>query len=127
MGKHKNPITLAFLGLLRERGKMYNFQVEEEYPLIKAVFFADIVYMLPSYDQPIISFEVESSPASYVSKNAAKYFATSSSEVPKPWHHFVVILNGTLQPSDKKSLECITEKHNVRIFENILVDKKEHE
>src|SRR3990170_2903475 len=30
MGKHKNPITLAFLGLLRERGKMYNFQVEKK-------------------------------------------------------------------------------------------------
>lgn len=126
MGKHKDPITLKFLGLLRERGTMYNFSVEEEYPLIKGMFFADTVYMLPSHNQPIISFEVESSPTSYVLKNAIKYFATNSMEVPKPWHHFVVILNGELPASDKKSLESVTKNHNVHVFENVLVDKKEH-
>jgi hypothetical protein len=126
MGKHKNPITLEFLGLLRERGNMHNFSVEEEYPLIKGMFYADIVYMLPSYNQPIISFEVESKPTSYAFKNAIKYFATDSTEVPKPWHHFVVILSGVLSPSDRKSLESVTRNHNVHIFENILVDKKEH-
>lgn len=126
MGKHKNPITLNFLGLLRERGIMYNFSVEEEYPLMKGMFFADIVYMLPSDNQPIISFEVESSPTSYVLKNATKYFATNSTEVPKPWHHFVVILNGVLHASDKKTLESVTKNHNVHVFENVLIDKKEH-
>src|SRR4030042_2228812 len=124
MGKHKNPIALKFLGLLRERGIMYDFSVEEEYPLIKGMFFADIVYMLPSYYQPIISFEIESSPTSYVLKNAIKYFATNSTEVPKPWHHFVVILTGALHASDKKSLESVTKNHNVHVFENVLVDKK---
>jgi hypothetical protein len=126
MGKHKNPITVSFLGLLRERGNMYNFSVEEEYPLIKGIFYADIVYILPSDNKPVVSFEVESTPTSYVSKNATKYFATNSTEVPKPWQHFVIILKGTLNPSDRKSLESVTEKHNVHIFENILVDKEEH-
>jgi hypothetical protein len=84
-----------------------------------------MVYILPSYDQPIISFEVESSPTSYVTKNAAKYFATNSTEVPKPWQHFVVILNGALPPSDKKSLESVTKNHNVHIFQNVLGDKEE--
>lgn len=127
MGKHKNPITLDFLGLLRERGNMYNFSVKEEYPLIKGMFYADLVYMLPSDNQPIISFEVESLPTSYASKNASKYFTTNSTEVSKPWHHFVIILNGSLSPSDKKSIKGITEKHNVHIFENVLGDKKEHD
>jgi hypothetical protein len=126
MGRHKNPITLKFLGLLRERGAMYDFSVEEEYPLVKGTFFADIVYMLPKYNEPIISFEVESSPTSYVIKKAVKYFGTNSTEVPKPWHHFIIILNGTLRPSDKKSLELVTKNHNVHVFENVLIDKEEH-
>ncbi len=126
MGKHKNSTTLEFLALLRERGSVHNFVVEEEYPLMKGVFIADLVYKLPSYNGPIISFEVESSPTSYIIKNAVKYFSTKSTEIPKPWHHFIVILKGILKPSDKKSLECITEKHNVHFFENVLVDKNEH-
>jgi uncharacterized protein YbgA (DUF1722 family) len=125
MGKHRNAMTLQFLGLLRERGSIYDFSVEEEYPLIKEVFNADLVYKLPSYNQPIISFEVESSPTSYAIKNAVKYFATKSIDVPKPWHHFIVILKGMLKPSDRKSLESVTEKHNVHIFENVLFDAKE--
>jgi hypothetical protein len=126
MGKHKNPITLEFLGLLRERGNLYGFSVEEEYSLLKGIFYADIVYMLTSDSQPIISFEVESSPTAYAVKNAVKYFATDSTEIPKPWHHFVVILKGALPPSDKKSLESITRNHNVHIFENVLIDKEAH-
>ncbi len=125
MGKHKNPMTLQFLGLLKENGRIYNFSVEEEYPLINGVFDADLVYKLPSYNQPIISFEVESSPVPYAVKNAVKYFSTKSADVPKPWQHFIIILNGKLKSSDKISIQCVTEKHPVHIFENIFGDSKE--
>ena len=124
MGKHKNPLTLQFLSILKENGRIYNFSVEEEYPLVKGVFDADIVYKLPSYSQPIITFEVESSPVHAV-KNAVKYFSTKSIDVPKPWNHFIIILNGKLRPSDKISIQCVTERHSVHIFENILGDAKE--
>ncbi len=58
-------------------------------------------------------------------KNAVKYFSTKSIDVPKPWNHFIIILNGKLRPSDKISIQCVTERHSVHIFENILGDAKE--
>jgi hypothetical protein len=127
MGKHKDSIVLEFLGLLRARGKTYKFLVEEEYPLIKNVFYADMVYKLSQDQMPIISFEVENRPTPYLIKNAVKYFGTSSNETPKPWHHFIIILRGKLSPSIKKALEGIVSKHNVHVFENFLLQKEEHE
>ncbi len=127
MGKHKDPIALEFMGLLRARGKTYKFIVEEEYPLFEKVFYADMVYKTSQDQMPIISFEVENRPTPYLLKNAVKYFGTPSDEVQKPWHHFIVVLHGKLSPSDKKALDGIVNKHNVHLFEDLLSQKREQE
>jgi uncharacterized tellurite resistance protein B-like protein len=125
MGRHKDRISQDFINLLKTLGKMYNFFVQEEYPLVKDEFYADIVWKLSEDQAPIISFEVESGKTPYLINNAAKYFSTYSRDISKPWQHFIIILRGKLSEGTKKLLRGITEKHNVHIFENVLEDEKE--
>jgi hypothetical protein len=122
MGKHKDRLTLKFIETLKARGIANGFIVEEEYPLLKGVYYADLVWRLSGDVTPIITFEVESHPTLYSIKNAMKYFDTPSREIPKPWHHFILVLNNEIPFGTKKLLFSSIDRHNAYVFENILAD-----
>jgi hypothetical protein len=120
MGRHKDKLTLKFIETLKARGKSNGFIVEDEYPLLKGIYYADLIWRLPSDRTPLFTFEIETKPSIYMLRNAGKYFDTPTQEITKPWYHFIVVLKGEIPIGTRKLLRNQIDRHNAYIFENAL-------
>lgn len=119
MGRHKDPDTLAVMQWLMELGEELNFVTAEEYVIKAGEFFADVVWMLGEGDDPIITFEIETSDNVRVFSNTMKWFGTPSDYVTKPWRHYMVIAKGELTSGHRAALTNLINQHNISIFEDV--------
>jgi hypothetical protein len=127
MGAHIDPDTVAFIEYLRKRGIDLGFCTYKEYKPCNNLYYVDIVWKLQGSQNPLFTFEIETSDNERVFSNTAKIFDTSSSLVPKPWRHFMIIYKSKLSQGHKDSLHNILHGHNILLFEDIFNEKTEKE
>ena len=127
MGAHTDPDTLAFIEYLRKRGLELGFCTYTEYKPCDNQYHIDVVWKLQGSQNPLFTFEVETIDNERVFSNTAKIFDTSSSLVPKPWRHFMIIYKSKLSHGHKDMLHRVLHQHNVLLFEDIFNQKTEKE
>lgn len=119
MGRHRDPDTLEFLDWLKTKGESLGYLSELEYPLSPKEYFVDVVWKLKKDQTPLITFEVETKDGRTIFCNTTKIYGPPSEDVPKPWHHFMVIFKGSLSVGHRKALSNLISQHNVHLFEDI--------
>lgn len=119
MGKHRDKDSLEFINWLKEKGESLGYIAELEYPLVDKQYFVDVVWKLRKEQTPLMTFEVETEASRSMFANTLKIYGTLSSEVPKPWHHFMIIYKGLLTPGHRGELAVPIAQHNLSLFEDI--------
>lgn len=119
MGRHKDPQTLDFIKRLKEKGESLGYKTAEEQPIMGGLYFADLVWQLAEGQPPLVTFEVETAETVYVFKNTAKYFDNLSKDVPKPYRHFAILVNGKLSEGVRLPFQRYMNYYNISLFEDI--------
>ena len=127
MGRHRDPDTLQFIDWLKKKGESLNFIAETEYEIREKEYFADLVWKIQEDQDPIFTFEIETTDSDRVFSNTSKYFGTPSDYVTKPWRHFMIIYKTKLSQGHKKSLHNVINQHNILLFEDVFNDDEEKE
>jgi hypothetical protein len=117
MGNHKDPDSLAFIESLRLKGEEYGYVSQAETHIEE--YFFDILWKLKEKQSPLITFEIETKDGRVIFANTLKIYGTSSSKVPKPWHHFMIIYKGNLTTGHRDSLHNLIEANNLHLYEDI--------
>jgi hypothetical protein len=118
-GKHINVRTLSFLEWLVQKGTSLGFVVEREYPLLKGTYYADVAWKLSRNSSPLVTFEVETKDSVRIFKNVLKYFGPSSEKIAKPWHHFLIVMNGRLSEGNKSGMHNLIHQYNIHLYEDV--------
>lgn len=119
MGRHKEADSLEFINWLKAKGEELGYVAELEYPLVSKEYFVDVVWKLKKEQTPLMTFEVETKDNRSIFANTLKIYGTSSSKVPKPWHHFMIIYRGNLSKGHRDDLANFIAQHNLFLYENI--------
>jgi len=127
LGRHKDPKTIEFIKKLEELGKSLGYLTETEYPMMKGLYFADLVWKFRLDQPPFVTFEIETSETLGVFKNTSKYFDNVSADVPRSYRHFMILLNGALSEGTRKPLQRYINYYNVSLYEDLANDQKAYE
>ena len=119
MGRHKDADSLEFINWLKAKGEELGYIAELEYPLVFNEYFVDVVWKLKKEHAPLMTFEVETRDNRSIFANTLKIYGTSSSKVPKPWHHFMIIYRGNLSKGHRDDLANFIAQHNLFLFEDV--------
>ena len=124
MGRHRDPQTLDFIRKLKEKGESLGYETEDEYEMLGGLYAADLVWKLAKEQDPLVTFEVETEDNPRVFRNIMKYFDTLSSEITKPYRHFLIVIKGELSQGTRKPLRRYIDQYNVSLFENVANDER---
>jgi hypothetical protein len=124
LGRHTDPLTLAFVQKLKEKGESLGYKTAEEQPILNGLYYADLTWSLADDQPPLVTFEVETEESLRVFKNTAKYFDTLSQEVPKPYRHFMILMQGRLSEGTRKPIQRYINYYNVSLFEDVASDQE---
>jgi hypothetical protein len=122
MGKHTDPDALACINWLDNKGKQLGYIVEKECHVGDNEYFIDVVWKYKHEQQPIITFEIETTNQSSIASNILKLFCTEQSHVRKPFRHFMVILKSDLTSGQKNMLKRIIDYEPISVYESLSLD-----
>lgn len=124
MGRHKDPDILKFIEYLKNKGKSLGFNTKDEFSLIGGIYFVDLIWTpYENKHQMFITFEIEKKDDNTL-KNLDKIIDTNSSEVEKPFRHFVITFDEVLKKGTKKIVNEKIRKYNISLYENLKNNKK---
>jgi len=92
--------------------------------MLSGLYIADLVWRLAKDQPPLVTFEVETKESLRVFKNTGKYFDTLSQEVPKPYRHFMILMQGRLSEGIRKPIQRYINYYNVSLFEDVANDQE---
>lgn len=127
LGRHKIPEIIEFIKSLKDKGESLGFIVEDECKVLDGLYWIDLVWSYRKDHSLFITFEIENKETERLLKNIEKIFKPPSSEVEKPYHHFIIIFNGTLSAGMKKIVNEETRRLNVHVFEDLKNDSSEYQ
>jgi len=123
MGRHTDPDTLALIKRLARKGESLGFWVKDEYVWIKGESFVDLVWKVSEDKPPLITFEVETRQNTGVFSNTLKIWGPPTSDMLRPWHHFMIIHKSNLTEGTKRSLSAILSQNNIHLYESTFGDE----
>ncbi len=127
MGRHKVPEIIELIENLKAKGESLGFLADDEFKVLDGLYYIDLIWSYREDHSLFITFEFENEENERILKNLYKIFDTPSSEVEKPYHHFLIVFNGKLSLGMRKIVDEKARLRNIHVFENLKNDQSEHQ
>lgn len=119
MGRHTNPEIIKLIDDLKAKGESWGFIANDEFKVLDGVYWVDLVWKYRENQSLFITFEVEKEENERLLKNLDKIFDTPAEEIEKPYHHFLIVFNGTLSEGIRKIVAEKARRYNIHTIENL--------
>lgn len=127
MGRHKVPEIVKLIKNLKSKGESLGFVAHDEFKVLGGLYWVDLIWSYREDHSLFIAFEFENKSNARLLKNLSKIFDTPSSEVEKPYHHFLIVFDGTLSSGMRKIVAEKARRYNIHIFEDFKNNKSEQQ
>lgn len=127
LGRHKVPEIIELIKILKGKGESLGFIADDEFKILDGLYWVDLIWSYREDHSLFITFEFENEENERLLKNLYKIFDTPSSEVEKPYHHFLIVFNGKLSSGMRKIVYEKARRHNIHVFENLKNDQSEYQ